>query len=120
MKLFISRFPRYAEYQFTHTGNMVGLDASCKSFIVAAIANLLWFEQPYNHQDVVAINLRYRELLLRSNPQLLSQTLVEMETKSPFIHRVMQKIENKAKVEGIDTGFNPGSWAPGIIAVEVI
>ena len=120
MKVFISMFNRYAEYYYRYRNSLIGLAALCDSFLLAKTMDLIWFQQPYDYVEDDSINSGYQHLLQNKNKQHIAQAIIQMEKRLPYIHQVMQKIDTKAKEEGIDTGFAPSSWAPGIIAVEVL
>lgn len=82
---------------------------------------MIIFRESFNREGIRLVNQNYRSYL---KSEITREQLIEMvgeaECYIPDIYQILTRLSDKADDEGIDTGFNPGRWKPGVIAAEVI
>lgn len=127
MYVFKSIIKRYLAYYYKYKHNYIGISYFFRAYYYCKTLDMIYFGKSYDRSEVRTHNnlfKEYWELDVNEHTDEARLKLMNLfilaNSKLDYIFEFEQRFEQLMKDSNIDTGFNPGKWKPGLLAVEII
>lgn len=120
MKLYLTMFNRYKEFQYNTEIPEITLASLYQSYIFAKAIRIVFLNENDGKDSDKVINTLFSDLLKGTNKITVHQQLILAESKIPYISETIQKLEEEAVEQGFDISSIQGKWRLGTIGIQAI